>query len=189
VVAKVDGLGPLEVRVARHWPVAMALGQLQQPRHGRSGELDRLQGVNLNDHSYVGGDLVISGATGVQLAGDGADLLAEQALDRHVYVLIGLVEFEAVLSHASADPLEAGVDLRQLLVIEHTNLAQATSVGLRLVYVIWRQPPVELDRAIEPPEARIGVFAEARHEAAIIPGRVPLPAPRRRGQPVTRSSR
>ena len=74
------------------------------------------------------------------------------------------LELEAVLAHARADPLEAGVDLLQLLVVEHADPAQPAGVRLRLVDVVGRQPPVELDRAVEPPEARVGVFAEAGHQ-------------------------
>ena len=98
------------------------------------------------------------------LPASGADLLAEQALDRHVDVLVGVVELEAVLAHAGADALEAGIDLLELLVVEDADLAQAASVGLRLVDVVGSQPPVELDRAVEPPEAGVGVFAKAGHQ-------------------------
>ena len=164
VVAEVDRLGALQVGVAGHRPVAMALGQLEQPLHRRAGELDRPQRVRLDDHRHVGGDLVVARAAGVQLAGQRADLLAEQALDRHVDVLVGLLELEAVLAHAGPDPLEPGVDLRQLGRRRAHRSAQAAGVRLGLVDVVGRQPPVELDRAIDPPEAGIGVFAEARHQ-------------------------
>ena len=70
-----------------------------------------------------------------------------------------------------AHPLQAGVDLRQLLLVEDADLAQAAGVGLRLVDVVGRQPPVELDRAVERPEARVWVFAEAGHQRHAIAAR------------------
>ncbi len=100
----------------------------------------------------------------MQLAGKRPDLLAEQALDRHVDVLVGVVELEAVLAHAGPHALQAGVDLLQLIGVEDADPVQAAGVRLGLVDVVGRQPPIELDRAVEPPEARVGVFAEARHQ-------------------------
>ena len=48
--------------------------------------------MGLDDHRHVGGDLVVAGAAGVELAGQRPDLLAEQPLDRHVDVLVGALE-------------------------------------------------------------------------------------------------
>ncbi len=100
----------------------------------------------------------------MELAGQWPDLLAEQALDRHVDVLVGVLELETVLAHAGADPLQPNVDLLQLVAVEDADLTQAASVRLRLVDVIGSQPPIELDRAVDPPEAGVWVFAEARHQ-------------------------
>ena len=69
-----------------------------------------------------------------------------------------------MLTHAGADALEAGVDLLQLGIVEYPDLAQAAGVGLGLVDVVGRQRPIELDRAVDPPEAGVWVFAEARHQ-------------------------
>ena len=121
VVAEVDRLGALQVGVAGHRPVAMALGLRQQPLHRRAGEVDRLQRVHLDDHRHVGGDLVVARAAGVELAGERADLLAEQALDRHVDVLVGLLELEAVGADPLAHPVEAGDDLLELVLVEDAD--------------------------------------------------------------------
>ena len=99
----------------------------------------------------------------MQLAGERADLVAEQALDRHVDVLVGLLEGEAVPGHALAHPLQAGVDPGQLVVVEDADPAQAAGMGLGLVDVVGGQLPVERQRAVECPEARVGLFAEAGH--------------------------
>ena len=64
----------------------------------------------------------------------------------------------------SPHALQPGVDLLELVVVEDAELAQAAGVRLRLVDVVGRQPPIELDRAVEAPEAGVGVFAEAGHE-------------------------
>jgi hypothetical protein len=88
VVAEVDGLGPLEVRVTGHRPVAVVIGETEQARHASAAELDRPQRVRLDDHRDVGRDLVVAGAASVELAGQRPDLALEQTLDRHVDVLV-----------------------------------------------------------------------------------------------------
>ena len=101
----------------------------------------------------------------MKLARQRPDLLAEQALNRHVDVLVGALELEAVGAHADADPLQPRFDLRELIGFEDADSLQAAGVGDRLVDVVDRQLPVEGQRAVEPPEAWIGVFAEASHRA------------------------
>ena len=56
--------------------------------------LERPQGVRAREHRHVGGDLVVARARGVQLAADRADDLRQPALDRHVDVLVVVVEAE-----------------------------------------------------------------------------------------------
>jgi hypothetical protein len=90
------------------------LGQSQQLLHRRPAELDRPQRVRLDDEGDVGRDLVVARAACVELAGQRADLLTQQALDRHVDVLVRVLELEAVLGHARLDPVKAGLHLRQL---------------------------------------------------------------------------
>ncbi len=160
MVAEVDRLGALQVGVAGHRPVAVRFGLLQQPGHRRARQIDRAQRVRLDDHRHVGRDLVVARAAGVQLAGERADLLAEQALDRHVDVLVGVLELEAVGADPLAHPVEPGDDSLQLPVVEDADLAQRPGVRLRLVEVVGGERPVELERAVEAPEARIGVFSE-----------------------------
>ena len=129
VVADVDGLGALQVGVAGHRPVAVGLGELEQARHRRPGQLDRLQRVHLDRHRDVGRDLVVARAAGVELAGERADLLAEQALDRHVDVLVGLVELEAVGADPLLDAVEAGDHLLELLLVEDPDPLQRRGRG------------------------------------------------------------
>ena len=164
VMTEVDRLGPLQVGVAGHRPVAMALGQLEQALHRRRRQVDRLQRMHLDDHRHVGRDLIVARAAGVQLAGERADLLAEQPLDRHVDVLVGGVELEAVGADPLSDPVEAGDHLLQLGPVEDADPLQRSGVRLGLIEVVDGQRPVELERAVDAPEARVGVFAEARHQ-------------------------
>ena len=123
--------------------------------------------MRLDDHRDVGRDLVVARAAGVELARERPDLVLEQALDRHVDVLVGLLEFEPALADPRPDPFEAGVDLLELLLAEDADPLQGAGVRLRLVDVVGGKPPIELDRAIEPPEAGVGVFAKARHQIAL----------------------
>ncbi len=115
VVAEVDGLSALEVGVPGHRPVPVALREAEDPPHAVAAELDRAQRMSLDDHRDVGRDLVVARAAGVELARERPDLVLEQALDRHVDVLVGLLEFEPTLADPRPDPFEAGVDLPQLL--------------------------------------------------------------------------
>jgi hypothetical protein len=167
VVPEVDGLGALEVGVAGHRPVAVALGEVEQAGHAGAAELDRPQGVRLDDHRDVGRDLIVAGAAGVELAGQGPNLVLEQALDRHVDVLVGVLEPEPGLADSDANPFQTGVDPLPLLLADHADPLEGADVGLGLVDVVRRQPPVELERAVEPPEAWVRVFAKARHHSSV----------------------
>ena len=80
-------------------------------------------------------------------------------------VLVGVVELELARLQLGADLLEAAVDRRQLLLGQHVDLAEGPRMGPRLVDVIGREAPVELDRAVQPPEARVGFLAHAGHGA------------------------
>jgi hypothetical protein len=163
VMAEVDRLSALQVGVAGHRPVGVRFGLAEEALHRPPAELDRPQRVRLDDHRHVGGDLVVAGTTGVELPGERPDLLAEQALDRHMDVLVGGLELEPVLGHAGADAVEALLDPGQLIGVEDADPAEAAGVGLRLVDVVRRQPGIEGERPVEPPEAGIGVLAEAGH--------------------------
>jgi hypothetical protein len=70
-----------------------------------------------------------------------------------------------VLAHPGVDAVQPGLDLGQLVLGEDADPAEAAGVRLRLVDVVRRQPGVESERAVEAPEARIRVFAEASHGA------------------------
>src|SRR5262249_4116720 len=77
-----------------------------------------------------------------------------------------VLELEPALADPGPDPFEAGVDPLSLLLADDADPLEAAHVRLGLVDVVGRQPPVELERAVEPPEARVGVFAKARHQSS-----------------------
>ena len=68
VVAQVDGLRALEVRVAGHRPVDMAVGDVGQRAHQVLDLVARSERVRAHEHRDVGGHLVVARAGGVQLA-------------------------------------------------------------------------------------------------------------------------
>ena len=68
VVREVHGLGALEVGVAGHRPVEVALGQLHERSHQARQLLPRRERVGAHQHRHVGGHLVVARAGGVQLA-------------------------------------------------------------------------------------------------------------------------
>jgi hypothetical protein len=146
--------------------------------------------VGPHQQGEVGGDLVVAGAGGVELAAERTNQLGEPALDRHVDVLVVLAELEAAGVELGPDPVQALRDLLELGVVEHTELGEHASVRLRLLDVEGREAPIERDRGVDPPEQRVLVFAEAGHDRESRVGfRAPRPAPCRPDRPGTRSSR
>ena len=102
----------------------MRLGERQQALHRRAAELDRPQRVAWTTIATSVATWSLRERPVWSLPASGADLLAEQPLDRHVDVLVGVLEAEAVLGHPRADPLQAGVDLLQLVRVEDADLGR-----------------------------------------------------------------
>ena len=106
VVREIDGLGALQVGVARHRPVLVARGELHEHALERLQLLERLQRVRAREHRHVRRDLVVARAGGVEPAADGADDLRQPPLDRHVDVLVVLEERERAALELLLHPLE-----------------------------------------------------------------------------------
>ena len=113
VVAEVDGLGALQMRVAGQRPVDVLLSPLDQrphqPRRRRLSLARPLAGV----HDEVCRDLVVARASRVQLAPDRPDQLCQMALDRHVDVFVALHEHEATRAPAHWPPRQGRAAVRR----------------------------------------------------------------------------
>ena len=190
MVAEIERLGALHVRVAGQGPILVAFGALEQRAHQR-GEQIAIGAASPLSHEQrqVGGDLIVARARRVQLAADGAGELGQAALDRHVDVLVLLGEGEIAGLELGRDPIEARVDLLELLVREDPERAERAGVGPRLRDILRPQAPVIADRGVEAPEERILGFTEARHGGQSRDGPEPIRALRRRGRPLPRTSR
>ena len=152
VVAEVDRLGALQMGVARHAPVAVRLGQGADPLEDVAEQADRVAGGIGDEHRQVGRDLIVARAAGVDLAADPAGDLGQPPLDRHVDVLVGVLEGEALPLELGGDLVEAVAQLLELGVVEDAGGVQGAGVGARLAHVVGGQPPVEVERGVERPE-------------------------------------
>ena len=109
----------------------------------------------------VGRDLVVTGAAGVKLLPSDADIGGERRLDVHVHVfeLDAPVELAAVDALANAgQPRDDGV---ALLGGEDALAGEHPGVGHRACDVVAVQSAVEVDRAGEGLDERVGGLAEA----------------------------
>ena len=163
VVREVDRLRALEVRVAGHRPVLVALGELDERALQLLQLLERLQRVRAREHRHVGRDLVVARARGVELAADRADDLRQPPLDRHVDVLVVLAERERAAVELLLDALEPAEQRVAVGLADDPRLGQHRRVRARLLDVVRPEPPVEADRRVELAEDRVLGLREARH--------------------------
>ena len=163
VVREVHRLGALEVGVARHPPVQVALGQLHERPHQALEQLPRLEAVGPDHHRHVRGHLVVARAGGVELPAHRPDDLGEAPLDSHVDVLVVFEDQEAVVLDLVADGLEAALDLLEVVIPDDSAAGEHARVGERLLEVVRRQPVVEGDRRVERLEERVLRIAETAH--------------------------
>ena len=112
---EVDRLGALEVRVAGHRPVEVALGEVDERRLQRAQAVERPERVGAREHREVGGDLVVARAGGVELAADRPDDRGQPPLDRHVDVDVVVLEREAPVLELPLDLLEPAQQLVALV--------------------------------------------------------------------------
>ena len=164
VMAQVDRLGALQVRVARQRPVEVALGGVDQRRHEPGHGAGARQCGLAREERDVGRHLVVARARGVQPPAHRARDLGEPPLDGHVDVLVVGREREAPVAQlrprprpgrpaARRDPRPTSDPLRG----EHPR------VRARLRDVVGPQAPVEADRTVEGLEGGILGLAEAGH--------------------------
>ena len=163
MVSEIDRLGALQMGVAGHRPIAVLLGELEQASHQRRRQLERALGPRAHVQGEIGGDLVVSRAPGVKLAAERADDLRETALDRHVNVLVVVVEAELVTFQLPGDLRETVVDLRRFLGAEDAGVFERPHMRPRAAHVLAPEPSIEADRGIDPREQWIRWLFEAGH--------------------------
>jgi hypothetical protein len=163
VVRQVHGLRALEMRVARHRPVLVALGERDEHALQTLELLERLQRVRASEHRHVGRDLVVARARGVQLAADRPDDLRQPALDRHVDVLVVVAEGEATAVHLLRHPLEPAEQRVAVGLADDPGRSEHPRVGARLLDVVGPEAPVEPDRGVQLAEDPVLGLREARH--------------------------
>ena len=109
-MGKRDRLRALEMRVAGHHGVEMAMGERDQRAAQFADERDHLGQFVAQIEPQVERDLVVARARGMQLAPGRADPLGQAALDRQMDVLVGKLEAEAAGSDLALDRAQAGDD-------------------------------------------------------------------------------
>ena len=162
MVRQIHGLGALQMGVAGHRPVQVALGGDDQRPRQALDPVARVLCVGVHEHRHVGRDLIVARARRVQPAADRTDDLGETPLDRHMDVLVVLGEREGAVAQLVADLLEAADQLVAVQLGDDLAFAEHRRVRDRLVDVVGSQPPVESDRVVERPERVV----LARREAA-----------------------
>jgi len=166
VVGQQDGLGPLQVRVARKIGLAHLVGPLgQDALEGEDAVHDHPQ-LPLGEQAQVSGHLVVATPTGVELGPRRTGDLGHPALDRGVDVLVRRLEGEA----ADMSPRAGEVVARQ----PHVE-GQADRVRQQLLGRPVPEPPV--------PEGQGSSAFCSRRLAA----QVSRPRPHRRTKPALSS--
>ncbi len=166
VMREVDGLRALQVRVARHRPVLVALGEADEHALQVLELLERLQRVRAREHRDVGRDLVVARARRVELAADRADDLRQPPLDRHVDVLVVGARTRNVPASSSAStrsspPRSASRSASLMIPVAASIVACARDCSTS--YGPSRQSkPIE---RVELAEDRVLWLREARHTA------------------------
>ena len=163
VVPEVHGLRPLQVGVAGHGPVGVLLGARQQRAHQRRdrrlGSARSLARV----HRQVGRDLVVARTRCVQPSAHRPRDLRQSPLDRHVDVLVALLEREALLAQLALDRVEPRQQRVAVRAREDAAIGQHARVCARLGQVLWPQAPVKRKRGVEPVEIGMMGLIQARH--------------------------
>ena len=159
VMAEVDGLCLLQVRVARHHLAEVFLGEVENRFHQRNFEGADFGGAVTHVKLEVGADLVVATAARVDFFAQGADAFGENAFYGHVdvfvrflpQILAGLVVLE-----------NAGQAIANLLVVglaEHAGFHQALAVADAAFDVFFDEFGVEL-------QAEAQVHHALRHAAS-----------------------
>ena len=170
VMAEVDGLRALQVRVAGHrpWPRARAPARAAPSSAPRPSRRRRASRRLAREHRQVGDDLVVARAGRVQPAPDRPRQLRQAPLDRHVDVLVVRARTGSARSASSAATASSPASSASRSSLgDDPPRGQHPRVGARLRDVLRPQPPVEGDRGVQALEVRVLGLVEARHAAAV----------------------
>ncbi len=103
----------------------------------------------------------------MELAAERPDDLGQAPLDRHVDVLVGLLEGEVAGGELALDLVEPGEHPLELLRAQDPGPEQGAGVRARAAHVVQGQAAVEAQGGVELPEDGIGFLLEARHGVAV----------------------
>ena len=160
---EVDRLRALQVRVAGHGPVLVALGELHEHALEVLQPLERAERVRAREHGHVRGHLVVARAGGVELAADRPDDLRQAPLDRHVDVLVVVAERERAAVQLRRHAIEAAEQRVAVGAGDDPGGGEHGGVGARLLDVVGPEAEVEADRRVELPEDGVLGLGEPRH--------------------------
>ena len=146
MVGKKDGLGALEVRVARHDRGAVALGEADEFALEALEFLSEGIAGFAQPESEIEGDLVVAAPRGVELRAGGADALGQLRFDVHVDILEVHLELEASLLDLGEDLAQAGFDFFKFLRGENASGLQRAGVGDASRDVMPVKLPIDRDR-------------------------------------------
>ena len=129
MVPKSDRLGSLQVGKAGHDGVRFALGQVHQSGL-QTGDLaqDGIDGIPQIE-TDVGGHLIVTGASGVQLLAGNADALGQSCFNIHVHVFQFHRPGELAVANFLANGLQAVDDLGFFFRSKHPYLRQHGGMG------------------------------------------------------------
>ena len=129
------------------------LGQLDQPGGHAPGVVAQVE-------PQVGGDLVVAGPAGAQLAAEAAEPLQQAALQRGVHVLVVDGRAELPGGAGRLQVVQRGQDPAQLLRVEQAGAGEHPGVRPGAGDVVRGEPPVELHAHRQPGEGLGGAAGE-----------------------------
>jgi hypothetical protein len=175
MMAEKDRLAALEVGVTRHEDLAVRLDPVEErrdkvPNRGIEGSEPAFQ-----PQTDIGGDLVVAGAGGVELAAGPADEIGEACLDRHVNIFLRFVGGPGAGPKLVENPRKAMDQRRRLVCGKDAGLSQHRHVGDRALDVLFRDPQVHLQGRCKSAEKIVLVAVEKPAQEAHSPSEILLP--------------
>jgi hypothetical protein len=132
---------------AGHDGLGVRLGEVHQPPLQVAQQAVDAVDRRPQPQAYIGGDLVVARAPGVQSLAGVAHQVREPLLDVEVYVLQVEGPLEALRLDFVANLRHAALDVGQVLRRQHADRMQHVRVGERAANVELGEPAVEADRS------------------------------------------